>query len=80
MVCCELYYMTAKTLSGPHSFFLRNYQMLLICSLVVVAVSLIYYYSFFFQPNDALPYWHRHLYVPHTQIDSEKLLNNNSTH
>lgn len=48
MVCCELYYMTAKTLSGPHSFFLRNYQMLLICSLVVVAVSLIYYYSFFF--------------------------------
>lgn len=48
MVCCELYYMTAKTLSGPHSFFLRNYQTLLICSLVVVAVSLIYYYSFFF--------------------------------
>lgn len=46
-MCCELYYMTAKTLSGPHSFFLRMYQMLLICSLVVVAVSLIYYYYFF---------------------------------
>lgn len=48
MMYCELCYMTAKTLSGPHSFFLRMYQMLLICSLVVVAVSLIYYYSFFF--------------------------------